>query len=554
MPEDRDVLSGADKKLLRDWIEGGAEWTLKRIDPAVYKHGPERLARWVRRLTVEEYIETVRSAVGVDIETEARELLPADLRADGFSNTAYNLNIDLKHVDAYARLAEIIVERLDVASFVSRFSKSRSIADDEKMEELVAGMGRWLFRGPLESSEIFALRGILTTVASAGGDFNEGAGYVIEAMLQSPRFIYRIENQRSGSESWVVDDHELAVRLSYIVWGAPPDEKLSRLADAGDLSDEKRLRAEVVRMLDDPRALRQALRFAEDWLNLGRLRNLQPDAEKFPRWKAELAGDMRAETLAFFEEVTWKQKRPLADLLNAQFTFVTRRLAEHYRMPEASRPSGTAADKPQRVDLVALPGRGGLLTHGSVLTMGGDEASMVTRGLFVFHDLLRGVVKNPPADLDVSPVPTKPGVSHRVAAERRIADANCGGCHARFEPLAFGLEKFDGLGSWFDIDGHNNALREDGEVRIPGEREPLSYRSVGELMDLLAGSERVAESLTWKFTQFALGRRLSADDAPLVDEIHSRAVAADGGTFRALVGELITSDLVRRNSASDLTE
>jgi mono/diheme cytochrome c family protein len=553
MPEDRDPLSDEDKKLLKEWIDGGAEWTLELIDPSLYAHATpeEQRATWVRRLTVDEYIETVRSTTGVDIAERARELLPAELRADGFSNTAYNLNVDLKHIDAYAQLAEEVVRQLDVTTFAARFEGSRSVADDKKMKLLVEKMGRWLLRGPIDSAELYAFRGIMTTVASAGGNFDESLAYMLEAMLQSPRFIYRIEDQKVGADSWTVSDHELAARVSYLVWGGPPDETLARFADAGDLNSSETLRGQVNRILDDPRAVAHSLRFASDWLNLKRLDNLKPDAEKFPNWNPALAGDMRAETLAFFRELVWDKKRPLSELLNAQFSYVTPELAAHYRLPNAVRPSAKGDRKIQRVTLEKVDGRGGLLTHGSVLTMGGDEASMVTRGLFVFHDLLRGVVSPPPPGLNTSPVPTKPGVSHRVAAEKRIADKNCGGCHARFEPLAFGLEKFDGLGSWFDVDAHGNQLREDGEVRVPGESGPREFQTVAELMDILAENERVGESLTWKMVQFALGRSLTAADAPLVTKIHRAAVARDGGTYQSVITELVLSDLIRKSFAHE---
>ena len=553
MPEDREPLSAEDKRLLKEWIDGGAEWTLELIDPALYAHATpeEQRATWVRRLTVDEYIETVRATTGVDIEKRARELLPTDLRADGFSNTAYNLNVDLKHIDAYAQLAEEVVSGLDVAKFSARFEKSRSVADDKKMKPMIEKMGRWLLRGPLDSNETFAFRGIMTTVAGAGGDFDESVAYMLEAMLQSPRFIYRIENQKRDAERWTVSNHELAARLSYLVWGGPPDEELARLADSADLNSTDVLRGQVKRMLADPRAVRQSLRFADDWLNLKRLDNLKPDPEKFPEWDPALAEDMRAETLAFFRNLVWEQKRPLADLLNAQFSYLTPKLAAHYRLPDAARPTGADDGALQRVALEKVDGRGGLLTHGSVLTMGGDEASMVTRGLFVFHDLLRGVVSPPPPGLDTSPIPTKPGVSHRVAAEMRIGDENCGGCHARFEPLAFGLEKFDGLGTWFDVDQHGNQLREDGEVRVPGEAGPREFQTVGELMDILAENDRVAESLTWKLVQFALGRTLTAADAPTVTAVHRAAVAGDGGTYQSVVTELVLSALIRKSFAHE---
>ncbi len=548
MPEDRPPLSPQEKILVRKWIDDGAVWSLNVIDPAIYAHDRRGGENWLRRLTVPEYIETVRSAVGVDIAREAREILPPDVRADGFSNTAYNLNVDLKHVEAYARLAEIIVGRMDVMAFAAQFSKSQKFTDKD-MGTLISKMGKWLLRGPLEEHEIIAYRGISTTIASAGGDFKDAASYIIEAMLQSPRFIYRIENQRGDGTAWPVDEYELASRLSYIVWGGPPDKELMRAADAGDL-DRSGVEAQVRRMLEDPRAIDRSARFIYEWLNLARLDNLQPNPDKFPKWSKKLAADMREETLAFFKDVIWKQQRPLSDLLSAQVTFATPRLADHYGLP--SRDAGNDNEL-SLYDLSSVPSRGGLLTQGSVLTVGGDEASMVTRGLFVLHDLLRGVVKDPPPCVDTRPVPSKPGLTQRGVAEGRIANSACGGCHAKFEPLAFGLEKFDGLGAFRDTDEHGNKLRDDGEILFPGTAKPVAYQTSAELMQLLAGSERVRQSITWKLTQFALARPLVAADAPVLERIHESAQKG-GGTYASLITAIVMSDLVqltRTEPASD---
>ena len=138
------------------------------------------------------------------------------------------------------------------------------------------------------------------------------------------------------------------------------------------------------------------------------------------------------------------------------------------------------------------------MTQGSVLTVGGDDASMVTRGLFVMHELLRGVVRDPPPCVDTTPVPSKPGLTQRMISESRIANQRCTVCHSRFEPLAFGLEKFDGLGTYRETDEHGNMLRDDGEFFALGQEKPTAYKSTAELIDLLAGSERVRETLTWK--------------------------------------------------------
>lgn len=197
-----------------------------------------------------------------------------------------------------------------------------------------------------------------------------------------------------------------------------------------------------------------------------------------------------------------------------------------------------------RYDLASVPARGGLLTQGSVLTIGGDEASMVTRGLFVLNDLLYSRVGNPPPCVDTTPVPTKPGMSQRAIAEARLADASCGGCHAKFEPLAFSLEKFDGVGAFHEVDDHRNKLREDGEILLPGEAAPVSYETIGEFTDLLANSERVRMGITRKLTQFVIGRPLVASDQPILERIHE-ATHSNGGTYEALITAIVMSDLVQ---------
>ncbi len=120
---------------------------------------------------------------------------------------------------------------------------------------------------------------------------------------------------------------------------------------------------------------------------------------------------------------------------------------------------------------------------------------------------------------------------------------NCGACHARFEPLVFALEKYDGLGAYHERDEHGNELREDGEVLFPGEAKPVPFQTAAELMNLLAGHDRVRENLTRKVVQFAIGRPLTAADAPAVRAIHESAQAA-GGTYPELMRAIVLSDLV----------
>jgi hypothetical protein len=534
MPKKRDPLSKDQKAVLKRWIESGAKWTAKRIDPAVYLQDARVDQAWVQRLTVSEYIETVRQTFGVEIEAEARQILPPDLRADGFSNTAYNLKVDLKHISAYAKLSRVVADRLDVKAFAGRFSSKRLMTDKD-MRGLIEKMGTWVLRGPVQDHELDLFRGISTTVAASGGDYDEAVRYVIEAMLQSPRFLYRMESQVGDGTAWPADDYEMASRMSYIIWGGPPDEALLKAADAGKLSSPADIEAAATRMLSDPRAERQALRFVWEWLNLGRLDNMRPDTKRFPKWRAKLGKDMQAETLAYFKQVAWTENRPLRDLMNAQVTFLTPELAAHYGLPQQD--GG-------KYDLSKVPSRGGLLTHGSVLTMGGDDASMVTRGLFVLHDVLRGVIKSPPDNVDTTPIPSKPGQSHRAISEMRIKDKSCGGCHIKFEPLAFAFEKYDGLGTFMAQDRHGNSLREDGEILFPGDAKPIAFDKTAELLDTLAKNERVSETLTWKIAQFALGRPLAAPDRIEMAKVYEK-MRKKNGTYRDVVTALVMSDLVR---------
>lgn len=217
---------------------------------------------------------------------------------------------------------------------------------------------------------------------------------------------------------------------------------------------------------------------------------------------------------------------------------MTPQLAQHYGIA----PQG---DDFVRYDLTEIPSRGGLLTHGSVLTIGGDNASMVTRGLFVLNHLLFSEVGDPPPGLDTTPVPTSPGKTHRAIAIERVKSESCGGCHSRFEPLAYGLEKFDGLGAFHERDEHGNRLREDGEILFPGDANPMPYQTSAELMKLLAESKRVNQCLTRKVTQFAIGRPLVASDARVVRGIQATAEER-GATYQNIVTAIVLSDLVQK--------
>ncbi|MEL0096728.1 MAG: DUF1592 domain-containing protein [Planctomycetaceae bacterium] len=535
MPKKRTPLTPKEKQALTDWIQGGANWTVKVIDPAIYGVHTNADEIWVRRLTVPEYISTVKHTLGVEISDRAHELLPPDLRADGFSNTAYNLSVDLKHIEAYQQLAQRIAEQVDTNAFLKQFTNRTSFGEKER-RATVTNIAEWVLRGPVEERELSLFMGIYVAVAEADGSFRDSIPFILEAMLQSPRFMYLIENQRGDGSRTYLSSYELANRMSYMIWGGPPDRELLSAAKDGGILSSSVYDAQLQRMLTHPRAELHSIQFITEWLNLNHLDNLRPSRKAFPDWSSELTQDMKIETQEFFREVVWRQDKPMSSLLNTQVTFANAALARHYGLTPV-------AEDWQRYDLKAVPSRGGILTHGSVLTLGGDDASMVTRGLFVMHDFLRGVVKDPPPCVDTTPIASSKGTTQRSLAEMRIQNNACGGCHSKFEPLAFGLEKFNGIGVFIDTDEHGNRLREDGNILLPGTAEAVQYTTTKELMDLLADSERVQQTMVWKLTQFMLGRPLGPEDARAMEAIHQQSME-DRGTYSAMVRAIMNSDLV----------
>ncbi|MEM9194279.1 MAG: DUF1592 domain-containing protein [Myxococcota bacterium] len=491
----------------------------------------------VRRLTVSEYVNSVRAVLGVDIENAAVQAIPADLRADGFSNTAGALVVTLEHIAAYESLAANAVSQLpDLSAFVGNYVEC-SETDDACGEELVRGLGAVVLRGPVRDEELQPLQTLFSRVVAEGGDFNEVSGVVLQAMLQSPRFIYRVENERGTGIARDLDGYEVASRLSYLVLSGPPDSELMAAAERDELRTDAQIEAHVRRMFQQPEARTTSLRYLGDWLHLDRLNNVARDSGRFPDWDPALGSDMRRETEALFEWLVWEEDRPISDLFNAQRTFVSRRLAEHYGLPDPQ-------DGDQWYDVDNLPERGGVLTQGSIHTLGGNTASMVTRGLFILETVLCGHLQSPPPGTDTTQRPTEPGRSQRFYSEERVENPSCGGCHRQMEPLAWGLERFDPTGRFVAEDEAGNVLGESGTFLAPGE-DPVEYTNVGELMELFAGSARARDCVQLKTTQFALGRTLEETDGCSLEATRAEFLG-NGGTYQELLISLAKSPLLRR--------
>jgi hypothetical protein len=367
-----------------------------------------------------------------------------------------------------------------------------------------------------------------------GDSFEEGIGLAIEAMLVSPQFLFRLERNAQAASpeaSHRITGHELASRLSYFLWSSMPDEELLRCADRGSLRQSEVLAAQVRRMLKDPKSRALVEEFGGQWLQFRALESVKPDRERFPDFEEYLRMSMRMETEMFFESIV-REDRSILDFIDGKYTFLNERLAQLYKIP------GIAGSEFRRVDLSANPQRGGVLTQASVLTVSSyaTRTSPVLRGKWILENILNTPPPPPPPDvpiLDEAAVGTS--VSLRQQLEKHRTNATCASCHARMDPLGFGLENFDAIGAWRAEDGK---LPIDASGSLPDGR---SFQGPDGLKQILkADRAAFAGCLTEKLLTYALGRGLERYDRPVVKAIATR-VAASQYRFSNLVLEIVNS-------------
>ncbi len=397
------------------------------------------------------------------------------------------------------------------------------------------------FRRPADSRTLDRL----TEIVLQNPSFEAGVGQALTAILSSPKFLFRAEQQPTPDDPRAIhpiDEYALASRLSYLFWLSLPDAELTRLAEQGLL--RQNLAAQVQRLLADPRSERFFEDFPGQWL---RTRNVLMTAISVgdgPLNPVRFA--MKRETELLFEHIV-REDRDLLELLTADYTYVDRKLAEFYGL------KNFAGEGFQRIALPPESHRGGVLTHGSFLvsTSNPNRTSPVKRGLFVLENLLGIEIPPPPAN--IPPLDAAQGggtalatVREQLAAHRQ--NKSCAACHAHFDPIGLVLENFDLVGQWRERE--NGAAIETRETSIGG--EPLT--GVPDLRNLLG--VRKAEfyrCVTEKLLTYALGRGLEPADARSVDGIADQVMAGNG-RFSTLLQAVIASPAfqLRRGDAGEV--
>lgn len=385
-------------------------------------------------------------------------------------------------------------------------------------QQIVRELGDKAFRRPASDAEIAGLMELFRQGADEGG-FQVGIRTAMQGVLASPDFIFRFEEpspEAGPGDTYRISDVDLASRLSFFLWGRPPDAELVQLAAAGKLSRPEIYEAQVERMIRDPKAEALGSRFAAQWLRLQDLDKVHPDALRFPDFYEQLAQDMRRESELFFNWLV-QDGGTLTDLLTADFSYLNERLARHYGIPDV------AGEQFRKVSY-SRPERRGILGHGSILTLTShaNRTSPVLRGKWVMEVLLGTPPPPPPPDVPELDATNEASEGRFLTVRERMeehrANPACSSCHRVIDPIGLALENFDVTGAW-RIRDKGTPVETIGELYDGSPvRGPADLRAA-----LLSRPEALARSFTENLLAYALGRRIEYYDMPAVRQIVQEA-------------------------------
>jgi hypothetical protein len=415
------------------------------------------------------------------------------------------------------------------------FSRKAGASADEngRARQIIGDFATRAFRRPVTPAELDRLMKIYAMARRDHESLESSVRYTLEAVLVSPHFLFRGELQtrpNDGTAVQPIDDYALASRLSYFLWSSMPDDRLFELAATKRLRPN--LTSETRRMLRDPKAQAFVENFVGQWLQLRNLKSSSPDSTEFPTFDEDLRSAMQEETELTFAYVL-RENRSVIDLLDCNYSFVNDRLAEHYGIKDVRGPAF-------RKITFSDHNRGGLLTQGSVLTLTSNptRTSPVKRGKWVLENLLGSPPPPPPPNVpelkDAKHDPLQGTLRQRLEQHRE--NPACAGCHARMDPIGFGLENFNGIGQWRAKDGES-PVDSSGEL-VTGE----DFRGPAELKRILAASKRdeFTQCLTRKMLTYALGRGLETYDKCAVDAI-TKELRQENYRMSALILAIVQS-------------
>lgn len=533
-PEEKPQPTPDERNFVADWIKA----QLNSLDCTQGPTDPGRVT--IRRLNRVEYSNTIRDLLGVRYEVGNE--FPADDVGYGFDNIGDVLSMPPVLMERYLAAAQQIADMAIVAGKPDHETTNRIITarpnDKQTWEQAAARVLEPLasraFRRPVTAEELKGLVGLTTLARENNDTYEAGIQIALQAMLISPHFLFRVELDQYPDDPTIphlINEYELATRLSYFLWSTMPDDELRAEAKAGTL--RKNLDKQVRRMLVHDKAEALVENFASQWLQLRMLDSVNPDRRTFRDWEDSLRRSMRRETEEFFEYIMQEDLSVLT-LLDADFTFVNEELAKLYGMEV----EGLSRREFRKVEYPDN-NRGGILTHASVLTVTSNptRTSAVKRGKYILENLLGEPPPPPPPEAGELPENAeKLEGTIREQFEQHRADPACANCHAKMDPLGFAFENFDGIGRW------RTQERSGATIDASGVLEGQKFNGPAELREiLLEQKDQFVRTMTEKMLTYALGRGLEYYDECAVQDI-TKAMAANDYRFSTLVLGIVKSE------------
>jgi hypothetical protein len=482
----------------------------------------------IRRLNRTEYDNTVRDLLGDT--THPSSTFPPDEQLLGFDNNATALTLSPTLAEQYMNSAEALVAAAPLTTLVS--CDPVALGESACATQAIQTFGKRAYRRPLTGTEVSRMLTLYNWARGQAQDFATSMRVVAQAMLQSPKFLYRVELGGSQvGQGLQISGYEMASRLSYFLWQSMPDDALFAAADQGELSTPAQIEAQARRMLSDPRARTTVANFHRQWLEQDNLDRAIKDPTLFPNFAA-LQPSMREESRRFVDDVFWSDGHAPA-LFTSTYTFADSALARFYG---ATAPSGSGF---QKVNLDPTQ-RSGVLTQAGWLSTWAkpDRTSPIHRGKFVREQLLCMQLAAPPANVPPPP-PLDPTKTQREQLMVHSQNASCNACHKLMDPVGFGFEGYDAIGA---VRATENGLPVDtsGEV-VQGGDATGTFNGAVELSQRLSKSTTVMGCVTTQWFRFAAGRADSIADACTQKRLVARFSAA-GWDMKELLVALTQTD------------
>ncbi len=537
-PEDAGEIPTEQER--RDFVE----WIGKLKFLAERDPGPFVL----RRLSKVEYASTLHDLYGVD--PSIADSLPEEVVGEGYLNSISPLQSEL-----FLDIANKVVDRVVAGKGDPPTETQQRLFGDPPAEgadpraaarKVALSLARDAYRRPPTEMELDVLVSVFDLGRENQLSYTESIGLMWKAMLVSPQFLFITPATEVDTETTIapLDDYQLASRLSYLLWSAPPDAELSALADKSELHKPHVLRAQVERLLNHDRSRALFDGFGAQWLGVDRLESQTFDPELFPQMTPALRQAMADETRLFFQSII-QENQSVFRFVDSDYTFMNEPLAEIYGLD-----SPIQGLEMRRIKLED-PNRGGILGMPATLatTSFPNRTSPVRRGVWVLEQVLGERVPPPPPDVpELAEQEGKSfeGLTLRQQTELHRSEATCANCHKVLDPIGFGLENFDAIGRWRDKDNAGVAIDSAGQIPA-GE----TFTSPAELKQLMANRKAdIARNLTERFMAYSLGRKLEGYDEVVIDKLMEK-LAQDDYRMRTMIKEVTASYLFTHRRVED---